>query len=206
MPPTPDSDMVHADPGLHNVADRQMIGHVAEILAAFLWFPRTRHRSSGEDVVGAMACAAHEPLPAILVFAVPHNVLAGAAWASLDHDHGFRAMDEGDFRHLASDDTAHNSSISRICAVDVCVAMAVFRRVNLWSSIRSLWHRNGICQADTAKSITSSLTLPPPPQGNRVNAKVFRCVGFPCHCERSEAISIPLCTAMEIAASLRSSQ
>ena len=32
-----------------------------------------------------------------------------------------------------------------------------------------------------------------------------RC-GFPCHCERSEAISIPLRTVMEIAASLRSSQ
>jgi light-regulated signal transduction histidine kinase (bacteriophytochrome) len=30
--------------------------------------------------------------------------------------------------------------------------------------------------------------------------------GLSCHCERSEAISIPLRTAMEIAASLRSSQ
>ena len=39
----------------------------------------------------------------------------------------------------------------------------------------------------------------------RASLDNLRAIGStPCHCERSEAISIPLRTAMEIAASLRS--
>lgn len=108
MPPAPDGDMAHADASLDDVANRQMIGHVAEILAPLLRFPRTRHRRTSQDVVRATASTVLEPLPAVLVLAVLDNIPTGATRACPDLNDGVRAMDESDFRHLAGDNTLDN--------------------------------------------------------------------------------------------------
>jgi hypothetical protein len=72
MPPTPDCDMVHADPGRENLPYRAMFGHVPEILTPFFRLAGARHRRSGQDVIRAMThkIAAQEPLTSVLVLAM----------------------------------------------------------------------------------------------------------------------------------------
>ena len=72
MAPAPDGGVVHPDPGLHDLPDRAVVGHVGQIVAPLLGLAGAGHWCAGEDVEAAATRggATAEPLSAVLVLAV----------------------------------------------------------------------------------------------------------------------------------------
>jgi len=82
--PAPDGGVVHPDPGLHDLPDRAVVGHVGQIVAPLLGLAGAGHRRAGEDVEAAATFGgtAAEPLPVVLVFAVQMGTRGSAMWAT----------------------------------------------------------------------------------------------------------------------------
>ena len=72
MAPAPDGGVVHPDPGLDEVPDRVVVGHVGQIVTPLLGLAGAGHRRAGKDVEAAttLGDATTEPLSVVLVPAV----------------------------------------------------------------------------------------------------------------------------------------
>jgi hypothetical protein len=64
--------VVHPDPGLDDLPDRAVVGHVEQILAPFLRLAGAGHRRAREDVeaTATLGGTAAEPLSVVLVLAM----------------------------------------------------------------------------------------------------------------------------------------
>ena len=72
MAQAPNRSVVHSDPGLDDLPDRAVVGHVGQVVAPSLELAGTSHRRAGENVEGAATLngATAEPRSVVLVLAV----------------------------------------------------------------------------------------------------------------------------------------
>ena len=93
--------MVHVDASRDDLPDRYVIGQATKVGAPSLRLVGTRHRRASQNVVGATAGAALEPLAPVLTPAMQDNNMSGAVRPGSHFNDTSGPVEQRQFRRLA---------------------------------------------------------------------------------------------------------